>query len=410
MSQPVSFRFSEVDSAGEDDTDSDGGYPSAGEMEVLEAEKKPKSSAKWLYSIFSRKTHHHMRLSVQSGDIQRSPTEPGIALIPATFPTGDRAEFMDTPDSPRVGVGSEDEEKDPRTRNGFLFDLLHKLVKMLFFSIKTRCCVIPIISLAILAGNVLFIGTIAAVSIMKFPPQVNLNIESFGIPSHESQVNWDAYTAAESGQFDSSNPQGTGNSDSSIELRRRSNGELQPRSTSQPGSFPNCPPQHDTQKHRHKYWMLDLVFRVPALNTNRNILTLDHIKYIHQIEETLYNSSGYQNFCLKSNGVLCDPLVSLLTWLYIKDHSTGKYVYNTADHLPQDISKTLSSRQEVLWFTGGELDYVNSTYTAQLLRSQMRIGVPLPCFSLGQRTREQQELVTDYLVSLIPILKNMSNR
>lgn len=419
MAETLSFRFSGQDSSSDEDLDGEDGFI-VQRMKELATDKEANTSTSWLKSITSRSGNRNgeQRLSIQSGDIVSSLGSTRIPLAPSTRNTIPESE--DTPAGMNSGADADAQNGSDgafhKSRNGVVFQLVHMIVKVLFFTIKTRCCVFPIVSLCVLAGNLLFIGSITAVSLVKFAPKVNLNIEAFGIPSHPSQVGWDALSAAQSSQF-VSDPQATSNSampqnsrDTSTELKRRRRSVVQPRSLPPSSTFPNCPPTHKTQKTRHKYWMLDLVFRAPAANANKNMLTLDRIKYIHEIEETLRNRSDYQHFCLKTNGIFCDPLVSLLTWLYVMDHKTGEYVYKTPNHLPLNITESLRNHPEVLWFTGGELNFENSTYTTKLLRSQLRIGVPLPCFSYGAKIDEQQDLVTDYLISLIPTLENLSNR
>ena len=432
----ISFRFADQDSLSDEDLDDEDGFSIVQRLKELESGKKSsKTSTSWLKSIISKSTGRNGQrngsklLSIQSGDIVHAHTSLESPQIPLALSS--RTSIAE-PEERATGMNSSGADVDAqnerdgtfhRSRNGILFQFVHMIVQVLFFSIKTRYCVFPIASLCVLAANLLIIGSLTTLSLVKYAPQVNLNIEAFGIPTHPSQVGWDALSAAESNQF-TSDPQATsnyamgsnsmtqGSRDTATKLkrRRRSSHKFQPRSLSPSMAFPNCPHTSETQRTRHKYWMLDLLFRAPAANPNKNMLTLDRIKYIHKIEQTLQNSSDYQYFCLKTNGIFCDPLVSMLTWLYVTDHKTGEYIYKNPDHLPLNITENLKTHSEVLWFTGGELDFENSTYTATLLRSQLRIGVPLACFSKGNNTDEQEHLVTDYLISLIPTLENMSNR
>ena len=402
------------------------------ELKVTEGDKKLLSGGKTkreskLRNIFRRP------LSVNSGDIQipsNHSTErlngTSSLLSPTPSVNGRSADAGVGDSSSSAGVsgtsggtsnGSPSLDSKKTGCYGLVFVAVSWAVRYLFYSKKTRCCVLPLASIAFLLGNLFFIGILVAVSMKLYPPQINLSIEAFQIPSHPAQRHYDAFLAAKSGRFSNDSQTaadgGAPSGSSQLKRRRRSSSDVMPRSSQPPQElFPHCEAIDETQRRRHRYWMLDLIFRVPASNPDRNILTLDRIQYIHKIEETLRNTSDYQYFCLKSDGNLCDPLVSLLTWFYVRDHQTGKYLssYNPDDP-SYDLEEVITrNKLKAEWFTGTGLEVRDSVYYAEILRSQLRIGVPLRCFTYSSALRDQEGLVTDYLVSQIPILQNMSNR
>ncbi len=404
MSGRLSFHF-EDSSSSDDDTEL--------ERTVKELDK-PKRFSK-LTNVFKRP------LSVQSGDIIRSPTSP---QSPNTSPIYQFVSSTSTTtrcnQSEPAGVSESVNESASHRSEGFLASSIRKGIKFGFFSLKLKCCTIPIVSIGSLIANLVILGIIVGAMMKTLPPQINLNIEAFQIPSHPSKIHYDAFLAAKASSFSNGSLPDAVSDRNQLKRRRRSSNEgeeeksILPRSNyPSQQSFPNCPAIAGyTQTRRHRYWMLDLVFRVPASNPRKNILSLDRIRYIHKVEETLMSTPEYKYFCLMSNGYVCDPLVSLLTWFYKTDHQTGAYVSPyTPDSPNYDVAPVINQKKlEAYWFTGSGLTTKNSTYYAELLRSQLRIGVPLRCFSSTVHLSEQEGYVTDYLVSLIPILENMSNR
>ena len=289
----------------------------------------------------------------------------------------------------------------------FLFPIVHKCVKVLFFQKKVGRVEIPITSwiplfLSTVIPTILFI-----VAFLKFPPTVNLNIvKSFQIPDHISSIHWDAYTAAIDGRLASENGD-------VIQRRRRdlpSIGlDLQRRSSGY------CPSYPYTQRTMHTAWYMDLVFRVPDTNADRNILTEERIRYIHSIEEHIYNDPTYLTVCHKSQSSgVCDPITSLLTYLYPREKD-GSYKYGS-DGLVPNIQTTLFGLKQnlsvALWFTGGQASVINGSFvTATLLRSQIRVGLPLSGYcAVKDRYNEQNQKVEEFFVSLIPYLDSASTK
>ena len=299
---------------------------------------------------------------------------------------------------------------------GFLFPYLHRLVKILFFSITftSKKFRFPVVSIGVLLGNLIYISALFGVIFTLYFPEINISIKSFGIPDHPSQINWDSLSAADNGRYTNESIAGYQLPPSlGKDLVRRSIGRTI-NGTAYPGY---CNPNADTQYAIHVNWEMDLVFRVPPSNKDDNILRRDRIAYVHEVEETIYNSSEYKTFCHMASGSgICDPLNSLLTWLYPRDPKTGRYIYDTPDGFTPDLAASLRSLSAnlsvALWFTGGEVNFENSSYAeAKLRRSQIRVGLPFPCFkSIYDRKEEQKELVTEYFVSLIPVLDGLSTR
>lgn len=298
------------------------------------------------------------------------------------------------------------------------FRVVHVLVRTYFFSpsVGRYGWKLPIASALILLINVLMIISLALICIFSYSPKINVSIKSFGIPNHPAQVNWDAYNAGLQRHFANSTMEQPPIDDPQVDYSsegqlRRKRDALQTRSI-----VPDCPPSYATQYALHRNWEMDLVFRVPDSNADSNILTRDRISYIHYVEEFIYNSTEYKSFCHKpSSSLFCDPLNSLLTWLYPRDPNTGKYIYDTADGFTPDLPSTMRTLSQdiskALWFTAGQLNVNDTSVEAKLLRSQIRVGLPLPCFKEPyDRYDEQKDLVTGYFVSLMPVLEEMSTR
>lgn len=387
-------------------------------------------------------------LSIQSGDIIRSPTptspsgNPAVAVVSPPMPPQARGHTEDTtaaaqavegngyvnpseteaaslpPNGTFHPLSSESMSKPKGGCYGAVFPILHNIIQYAFFSIsipigKTKIDV-PLLSIIKLVANFLLMTIILAVSLTKYPPRINMSIESFGVPSHPAQVHWDAFEAAKDNQFIIANTSLPPINTNALRRRRDTPNTLQTGSA----EYPDCPPSSSTQYALHLNWEMDLIFRVPeGVHEDDNILSRDRIAYIHKVEELIYNSTEYKHFCHKrSSSNLCDPLNSILTWLYPRDPKTGMYVYDTPDGFTPDLSSTIRSLSAnlsvALWFTGGEVNFVNSSYVeAKLLRSQIRVGLPLPCFTGTQDRKEKQKaFVTRYFVSLMSVFDELSTR
>lgn len=381
-------------------------------------------------------------LSIQSGDIMRSPTGSKTSSPVAGSPTA-AVRSSTTAIASSLSPGNQTAELELERANagplelelettttrpinnsspsrrgcyGRVFPILRYLVKFVFYSPKIGWFHLPVASLGILLLNlVVTLMVVAVVVRSSLSPKINVSIKSFGIPDHPAQQHWDAFSAAESNNFaNTSSPIDTYLQSLTQHDERKRRSTLRTRST-----YPNCPPIPGmTQNIIHKNWEMDMVFRVPspAAEKNANILTRERISHIHDVEESIYNSSGYGNVCRKSSTFHCYPLSSLLSWLYLRDEKTGNYVYNTTDGFTPNLQSSLrqiSNLSVALWFTGGEASFSSdfSFVEAKLLRSQIRVALPLPCFSDEKdRYSDQKKLVTDYFVSLMPFFEKKSTR
>ena len=438
--------------------------PELGRGDGASTPEAEKSKPSWLKRLTNPAPHRPSRLSIQSGDIVRSPTpgsqgsvssqctspiSPAPVAAPGARPRGNgQAQGVYTaPAVAEVSTNAADglmsgtrppllvlvteapytpyyspEVPESYKSKGFvyttLFRVVYVLVRTYFYSLPVGRCRLPIVSLLLLIFNAVVIIAIAfSCAFSSYTPTINVSIKSFGIPNHPAQVNWDAFNAGLQRQFTNSTTEQQPPSDEPP-LNYPSEGQLRKkRSALQARSIaPECSSIYATQYALHRNWEMDLVFRVPDSNADSNILTRDRISYIHSVEELIYNSTEYKNFCHKpSSSPFCDPLLSLLTWLYPRDPVTGKYIYDTADGFTPDLPGTMRTLSEdaskALWFTAGELSINDTSVEAKLLRSQIRVGLPLPCFKdTHDRYDEQKDLVTEYFASLMPVLEEMSTR
>ena len=388
----------------------------------------------WLTSKLSFGTNRnkYRPLSVQSGDIIQTQN----STAPAPFPTDSTSAtanfnaanvttgtsvvhvaYASVPPSTEV---PEQLDADAITKRevaekgglyAFMFPFVHLVVRYMYY--HQRFSLIPILKLG---GHMIFTLMFILLAVYKYPPALNLTIEAFSIPNHPSQIHWDAYTAAQAGKIWNDSVMAE-NDQLEPQLPLGKNNILKRNIIEGCNRNPNG----HYQKRLHIIWELDLVFRVPESNPDpdKNILTEKRIRRIHEIEEHIYNLPDYKDFCHKGVNVdFCDPINSLLTWLYPRHKENGSFVYNP-DHLTHNLTDSLlqlkNNHTNALWFTGGQVTIINSTsFIAKLLRSQVRVGLPLPCFTYtGDRVRDhynqEYDLVTEFFVSLIPFLEGASD-
>lgn len=385
----------------------------------------------WLTSKLSLGTNRnnkYQRLSVQSGDIVQTPNTAPATFSPDSSAAAANVTTMSTTivACTSVAVSTEAQEqldKDAITKKevaekgglyAFMFPIVHTVVKFVFYHQKFS--LVPIV---MMGGHVALTVMFVLLALFIYPPSLNLTIEAFSIPNHPSQIHWDAYTAAKNGKIWNDSVSKVDSSPSyEPPLPLGKSNKILKRNI-----IEGCTrdPNVRYQTRLHVVWELDLVFRVPDSNPDpdKNILTEQRIRRIHEIEEHIYNLPDYKDFCHKGLRTdFCDPINSLLTWLYPRHKENGSFVYNP-DHLTHNLTDSLlqlkNNHTNALWFTGGQVTIINSTsFIAKLLRSQVRVGLPLPCFTytgnrVSDRYGEQGDLVTKFFVSLIPYLEGASN-
>lgn len=296
-----------------------------------------------------------MHLSIQSGDIVRT--------------TARR-----TNDDPSVGA-----------LYAFLFPKLHSVVRVAFCHPACSLVTITLLLVATVLTGVLVL--------LLLPPTLNFSLRSFQAPDHISATRWDAFRAAENGNF-SFDAGGRTSVTRSLDDPR-------PSKRAAGGVWPSCPSTYQTQRIMHAHWALSLVYVVPKSSPDQNVFS--RLDRIYEIEQHVYNDENYKYFCHKCwSCSSCDPVNSILTYFY-KDKllPNSGIVEDTRARLVSILAEAPSS---VLWYTGGKLN----NYSSTLLRSEVRIGVPLPCHDdspLGQ----QHDLVQAFFLSFIPYLEGVSS-
>lgn len=373
---------------------------------------------------FGSSRENYRPLSVQSGDIVHSgasvdPHGPasvhGIETRPCTSDVVMPHTAATTPQDTVVDYEAIT-DLEVRAKGGvydFVFLVVHFVVKYLFYHQKYS-----LVPLVVLSVHLLITVLLIVLAIFVYPPSINLSVKAFTIPNHPAQIHWDAYKAAKAGNIwnDSVNS----NPDETDALYNSQTSKVKDILKRNIIEGCNRIPGMNYQTYLHIYWELDLVFRVPKGNPDRNVLTEERIRRIHEIEEHIYDLPDYKDFCHKSSGAsFCDPINSLLTWLYPRNRQDGSFVYNP-DHFTPNLAESLRQLKKnytnALWFTAGQVTIINSTtFIAKLLRSQVRVGLPLPCFTYTRDRKkdhydEEAELVTKFFVSLIPYLEGASTR
>lgn len=284
------------------------------------------------------------------------------------------------------------------------------ILKFVFFHEKA-----PLVSVILLTLNVGIFATLLGTAISLYPPDINVSLTSFTIPNHPSQKHWDSFSAAKAGRYLNASSQNNVTQTSNI-VKRDAESVMK---RSVDGG--DCTPQpghryQNIDMSRYGTWNLELIYKVRDGVEDNNLLTKERLSLIHSMENEIYNSDGYANVCHKKSGsALCDRLNSVMSSLYPRN-SDGSYVYNTLDGFTPNLTKSLlqfkDHLDQALWYTGGQITVVKSTnqIKAKLLRSQLSVGLPLPCYNgaTSDNIEEQQRAVFDYYISLVPLFEKAS--
>ena len=336
-------------------------------------------------------------LSVQSGDIVRSNESINTAPEPSHYVSAlasRQARNLSVPKQIALAF----KESREKFREGFyavLFPFVYLFVKLVFGYSKHKPLrmIVPFILLAV---NFALVTALTLLIIFKFTPSINLSISAFGIPSHPAQIHWDAYRAAARNHVKNQTTQPTLD-------------DLVQRGIVRRNVIPDC---NKDPNMRYQTTLtnteMDLVYRV---KDGENILTPERLNYLHEVEKYIYTSPDYQKTCHKrSSSAPCDVLVSLLSWVYPQNQNDGSYIYP-----PPNFTTTIQILKQdssiAPWFTGGTVERIgDSYYKSSFLRAQIRVGLPIPCYTGNHDRRgEQNELLTKFFVSLIPYLDSKSN-
>ncbi len=285
------------------------------------------------------------------------------------------------------------------------------LLKIVFFHEK-----IPVVSVILLALNVVIVVSLIAVASTVYRPNINISLKSFTIPNHPSQKHWDSFIAAKDQRYlnaSSSTVQTPTN-----EYVERNAEHYSKRSvgigtcTSQPGQRFQY-----IDMSRYDHWNLELVYKVREGVADDNLLTKERLNQINKIENDIYFSEAYSKVCHKAtSSSKCDRLTSVMSSLY-PTNPDGSFVYNTEDGFTPNLTASLlkfkDNLDQALWYTGGQITLVSSTnqVKAKLLRSQLSVGLPLPCFDgvTSGNIDEQKQAVFNYYISLVPSLEKASS-
>lgn len=332
-------------------------------------------------------------LSVQSGDIIRSNESINTTPEPLHY----NSELM----SPRTRLSALKKihlafrESRARWREGFyaiLFPFVYLFVTLVFGR-TTHKVFRVFIPCGLLIANIILVTVLTLLVVFWKTPSLNLNIKAFGIPTHPAQIHWDAYRAAAKNNV-------VGNQTGSDNLVQRNlvKRDVIPDCVKDPYVRYQVIPTHTA---------MELVYRV---KDGGNILTPERFNYLHEIEKHIYSLPDYHKVCHKrSTSAPCDVLVSLLSWFYPQNTKDGSYITP-----PPDFSTTIQilkqNKSIALWFTGARVERIgDSYYTSNLLRAQIRVGLPIQCFEGKDVHRdEQNDLITRFFVSLIPYLESSS--
>ena len=236
-----------------------------------------------------------------------------------------------------------------------------------------KYALIPLLILIFLFALAITLGCLVLFKV--YPLTYNISISSVQVPNHESSIHWDAYEAAVANQFyNETNPytMTEGSSATTKGYLSDTGGEgggggNEEKAASSPSS--SCCYTGSNQRRMHATWLVELVYRGRG---GRNLLETQHIEYIHTIEEHIYNHPKYQSVChYQYKNPVCDPINSLLTYLYPRSKVNGSLEVDT---LPPNWRESIDTSQltveqaeQLLWYTGGNIG------NTSLLRGQVSL-------------------------------------
>ena len=333
----------------EEEEEEDVGEGEAGEVKLFQGETEQRDGAQRKGGeeccvdnggCCSRNTNS---ISIQSGDIVQSPPP-----SPSGFPTIKHGRVYSK-----------------------LFPHVHRAVKYIFYSEKTA-----FVPLMILTALIVVTAILGVLVFKVYPLTFNISIDSIQVPDHSSTKHWDAYQAALANQiYNESASKSTSDLESGSTTKSYSDdllGENDLKSTNEFKSS-GCCSSYRPQGTMHGGWVLELVYRVRAGREDRNLLRDDRIKHLHKIEDHIYQLSSYKSVChFAFHNQVCDPVNSLLTYLYPQNKDDGSYVNPDLDPNWKDkltlYELSEKDREQLYWYAGGK---VGEDLTVELLRAQV---------------------------------------
>ncbi len=298
--------------------------------------------------------------------------------------------------------------------HNFFFKLVHSVVKVVCCQVETRRVPIPVLSSILLGGILLAVVLLVSLAITLFPPTINSSLRSFSIPDHPASEHWDAFQAADNDKIENS---GTNRSQRSTRSAKSwTPSQTLPSVTTRglsSSQFSSCAITSWTQRNPNWVWVMNVVFKAKR---DKNVLSEENVKYIHSIEDYIYNHPHYPYVChFTGTSTVPDPVNSLLTYLYPRKDD-GSYEW-PPDGLVKDYQKTLhdylTNVESTLYYTGGRVGGLEpgANVTSSLLRSQVQVGTPLPCFgSYYDRTGDQEEIALQFFLEVADYLEHASSK
>lgn len=243
-------------------------------------------------------------------------------------------------------------------------------------------------------------------AVFVYPPQIDLRLQAFQIPNHESSLHYDAFKTVASQSAASKNSLAASSFAGLLGRRKRSTGPSG--GTSQPGNPYGCSGRtHSSTIGVYQY--MELVFVAPK-GTDPNVFTRERLQDIHAVEMRIMKDQEFRKYCIMRSGV-CDPLNSVLTYFYPTVEGS-KLVYDGRGDVLLDINTTLAEviqNKMAYWYIDGSFNSKN--LKSSFIRSQLRVAYPIEGYcSYADRHEEQVEKINEYFNSLVPYLKMASTK
>ena len=303
-------------------------------------------------------------------------------------------------------------KRTPNERNSFLTNCKpggYAFKVTLWFCNKFFKCPCPpfFLILMVLAHSILHV----ILAVLVYPPQIDLRLQSFQIPNHESSLHYDAFRTVAA---QSAKPK---NSDAAYNmvhmLFRTKRDSPAPREALTEAYSASCNGRSLARTVARGQYM-DLIF-VPPKGSDPNMFTKERLEDIHAIEMHIMSDPEYRKYCVRSTSTSseCAPLNTILTYFYPSlDGSVGVLINDGRGDQLRDINTTLAEviqNKMAYWYL--DTSFGQNNLKSSLIRSQIRISFPIKGYcSYYDRREEQVEKVNKYFEGIIPYLKDASTK